>query len=68
MTAPPIWKWKPNIYWYRSNGIGWQLLFYQHSDHNPVIVISRWQRKWTVEFWRDYFFERALRKKYGPNA
>lgn len=65
MTAPPIWKWKPKFHWYRSKGIGWQLCLYQHPDHNPVITIMRWQGVWRFEFWKDYFFMRSLRKKYG---
>lgn len=61
MTCPPIGKWRPRIYFHRSRRIGWQIMVYQHTDHNPVVVIERWQRKWRFEFYRD----RRISKKYG---
>lgn len=65
MTCPPRWKWKPSIHFSRYKGLGWHFFVYQHTDHNPVIVIQRWGGKWRFEFYRDYFYMRALRKKYG---
>jgi hypothetical protein len=37
---------------YRSRFLGWQWFFYQHTDHNPVIVIERWNGRWYFEFYR----------------
>jgi hypothetical protein len=65
MTCPPAWKWKPTVHFSRSNGMGWTFCFYQHPDHNPVVVIQRWAGRWRFEFYRDYFYERSMRKKYG---
>lgn len=65
MTCPSIWKWKPSVHFNRSKGLGWQFFAYQHTDHNPVIVIERWKGKWRFEFYKDYFYMRAMRKKYG---
>jgi len=65
MTCPPAWKWRPRIHFSRVKGLGWTLLVYQHTDHNPVISIQRWLLKWRFEFYRDFFYERAMRKKYG---
>jgi hypothetical protein len=67
MTTPPIWKWRPSIFWHRTPKCGWEFCLYQHRDHNPVIVIARWMGKWRFEFYRDYFYMRSLRKKYGKD-
>lgn len=65
MTCPSFWKWKPKVLFQRIRGAGWGFYFYQHTDHNPVIVIQRYTGEWRVEFYKDYFYARALRKKYG---
>ncbi|MGM4891304.1 hypothetical protein [Tardiphaga sp. 839_C3_N1_4] len=65
MTCPPVWKWKPSVHFSRVKGMGWSFCAYQHSDHNPVVTIQRCGGKWRFEFYRDYFYMRALRKKYG---
>jgi hypothetical protein len=67
VTVPPLWKWKPRTFFHRQSGRGWQFCFYQHPDHNPVLTIMRWGGKWRFEFYADYWFERALRKKYGSH-
>lgn len=65
MTCPAIWKWKPSVHFSRFKGLGWTFLIYQHTDHNPVVTVQRWYGKWRFEFYKDYFYMRALRKKYG---
>lgn len=65
MTTPSLWKWKPSVHFSRIKGVGWTFLVYQHIDHNPVVTIQRWAGKWRCEIYRDYFYMRALRKKYG---
>lgn len=65
MSCPPIWKWRPRLFFHCVRRMGWDLAFYQHTDHNPVILIGRWNGQWLFQFYHDYFYERRLFKKYG---
>lgn len=55
MTVPPLRKWRPSCYLYRSKYVGWQFFVYPHRDYNPIIFISRWTKKWRIEIHRLHY-------------
>lgn len=67
MTVPPLRKWRPCFGFYRDRRCGWQFFVHPNRDHNPIIVVSRWLRRWYLEIGRlEYRSESGwhIRPKY----
>ena len=57
MSQPPFRKWRPHWpMFYRQRGIGWQVFFHIHPDHNPILVLMKWAGVWHFEFYERFIW------------